>query len=176
MNTEQPLALRLADELKNRFGSTVPTSQAAAELRRLHDLLGKANALARIRAERNEELWKENFDLRARNERLEKDGQVVVTWNFDRTKILSVTRQDDEHRILKVIADAQSDHLTQEQDDLLDTLNELTAQRDQLRKALDAMVRCSKTMNMVQCAEASQAAEAALRAVPAAIAKAGEQT
>lgn len=34
--TTQPEALRLADELKERFGNTVPTSQAAAELRRLH--------------------------------------------------------------------------------------------------------------------------------------------
>jgi hypothetical protein len=94
-------------------------------------------------------------------------GRVVVTWNFDRTKILAVTRQDDEHRILKVLAEAPAAPLTKEQDDLLNTLNELTAQRDQLRKALAAMVQCSKTMNMVQCAEASQAAEAALREIPA---------
>jgi hypothetical protein len=32
----QPEALRLAEQLKERFGGTVPTSQAAAELRRLH--------------------------------------------------------------------------------------------------------------------------------------------
>lgn len=32
------LAIQLADQLKERFGATVPTSQAAAELRRLHEL------------------------------------------------------------------------------------------------------------------------------------------
>ena len=32
-----PEAIRLADQLKERFGATVPTSQAAAMLRRLHD-------------------------------------------------------------------------------------------------------------------------------------------
>jgi hypothetical protein len=36
MSNKQPEALRLADQLKYRYGATVPTSQAAAELRRLH--------------------------------------------------------------------------------------------------------------------------------------------
>lgn len=35
--SNQPEALRLADQLKDRFGATVPTSQAAAELRRQHE-------------------------------------------------------------------------------------------------------------------------------------------
>lgn len=35
---KQPEALRLADQLKERYGGTVPTSQAAAELRRLHEV------------------------------------------------------------------------------------------------------------------------------------------
>lgn len=34
--SKQPRAIELADQLKERFGATVPTSQAAAELRRLH--------------------------------------------------------------------------------------------------------------------------------------------
>jgi len=42
--TEQPEALRLANLLE-----TDGWPDAAAELRRLHDLLGKANALNRIR-------------------------------------------------------------------------------------------------------------------------------
>jgi hypothetical protein len=38
MSNKQPKALRLADQLKERYGAMVPTSQAAAELRRLHAL------------------------------------------------------------------------------------------------------------------------------------------
>ena len=36
--SKQPKALELANQLKERYGATVPTSQAAAELRRLHSL------------------------------------------------------------------------------------------------------------------------------------------
>ena len=36
MAAQQPEALRLADQLKDRFGATVPTSQAAAKLIRQH--------------------------------------------------------------------------------------------------------------------------------------------
>jgi hypothetical protein len=54
----QPEALRLADELeKDRWHITGVTAQEASEeLRRLHDLLGKANALCRIRCDRIEKL------------------------------------------------------------------------------------------------------------------------
>jgi ATP phosphoribosyltransferase regulatory subunit HisZ len=54
----QPEALRLADELeKDRWHITGVTAQEASEeLRRLHDLLGKANALCRIRLDRIEKL------------------------------------------------------------------------------------------------------------------------
>lgn len=57
---EQPTALRLADELEEPIpkypAPTALESAAAAELRRMHDLLGKANALCRIRAEEIERL------------------------------------------------------------------------------------------------------------------------
>ncbi len=33
-------------------------------------------------------------------------GEVVITWNEDRTQILAVTRQDEEGRILSVLAEA----------------------------------------------------------------------
>ena len=36
--SQKPEAPRLADQLKERYGATVPTSQAAAELRRQHAL------------------------------------------------------------------------------------------------------------------------------------------
>ena len=63
MTKDQPTALRLADELEETpFQST--RYEAAAELRRLHDLLGKANALARIRAEAIDKLHAENEALR----------------------------------------------------------------------------------------------------------------
>jgi hypothetical protein len=45
-----PEALRLADAIAER--NEPDFQDAAAELRRLHDLLGKAHALNRIRAER----------------------------------------------------------------------------------------------------------------------------
>lgn len=45
----QPKALRLADLID--WPSIAHGQEAAAELRRLHDLLGKANALCRIRHE-----------------------------------------------------------------------------------------------------------------------------
>lgn len=54
-------ALRLADLIDK-----VPyrgTHEAAAELRRLHDLLGKANALCRIRADRIKEMEALNAEL-----------------------------------------------------------------------------------------------------------------
>ena len=58
--SKQPEALRLADAidpLVRQFAPDHLTSKvAAAELRRLHDLLGKSNALCRIRAERIKEL------------------------------------------------------------------------------------------------------------------------
>lgn len=53
--TTQPTALRLADELMDGMSDenwSQLNADAANELRRLHDLLGKANALARIRAKR----------------------------------------------------------------------------------------------------------------------------
>ena len=53
--SKQPEALRLADALESD-PSDITGHKAASELRRLHDLLGKANALARIRAERIDEL------------------------------------------------------------------------------------------------------------------------
>lgn len=56
MNNEQPEALRLADDLERNALPTYIVEEAAAELRRLHDLLGKANALNRIRAARIKEL------------------------------------------------------------------------------------------------------------------------
>ena len=45
--------------------------------------------------------------IRARTApRVDQDiGDIVVTWNHDRTKILAVTRQDKEGKILKVIAE-----------------------------------------------------------------------
>lgn len=57
MVNEQPEALRLADELEKLVPFSLrrdlePTLQAAAELRRLHKLLGISNALARVRYER----------------------------------------------------------------------------------------------------------------------------
>ena len=39
--SKQPNAIALADQLKERFGATVPTSQAAAELRRQHALIAE---------------------------------------------------------------------------------------------------------------------------------------
>jgi len=42
--SKQPDALRLADQLKERYGAMVPTSQAAAELRRLHAALAASEA------------------------------------------------------------------------------------------------------------------------------------
>lgn len=48
--SKQPEALRLADLLDQ--DRPAHAHEAAAELRRLHDLLGKANALNRIRSER----------------------------------------------------------------------------------------------------------------------------
>ena len=51
----KPEALRLADALESDL-SDITGHKAAAELRRLHDMLGKANAIARIRAERIDEL------------------------------------------------------------------------------------------------------------------------
>lgn len=36
--SKQPRALELADQLRARYGASVPTAQAAAELRRLHSL------------------------------------------------------------------------------------------------------------------------------------------
>ena len=55
MNTH-PEALRLADELDVGDFDVVTNYEAASELRRMHDLLGKANALCRIRAEEIERL------------------------------------------------------------------------------------------------------------------------
>jgi len=36
----------------------------------------------------------------------DKAGDVVVTWNESRTRIMAVTRQDEDGRVLKVIAEA----------------------------------------------------------------------
>ena len=53
MTDKQPEALRLADELAHMDHERwAVLDRAAAELRRLHDLLGKANALARLSAEK----------------------------------------------------------------------------------------------------------------------------
>lgn len=52
MTTKQPEALRLADQMLHYWDERGPDAEeVAAELRRLHDLLGKANALNRIRSE-----------------------------------------------------------------------------------------------------------------------------
>jgi hypothetical protein len=56
------VALQLADELIN---SNVGW-RAATELRKLHDLLGKANALCRIRLDRIEKLETENKFLQSK--------------------------------------------------------------------------------------------------------------
>lgn len=53
--SKKPEAMRLADALDSE-PSDITGHKAAADLRRLHDLLGKANALSRIRAERIDEL------------------------------------------------------------------------------------------------------------------------
>jgi hypothetical protein len=47
---DKPEALRLADALEGRAERAWTRAEVAAELRRLHDLFGKANALCRIRA------------------------------------------------------------------------------------------------------------------------------
>ena len=62
MTTQQTEALRLAELLEwdNTHDLRV---QAAAELRRLHDLLGKANALCRICAKRITVLETANAEL-----------------------------------------------------------------------------------------------------------------
>ena len=58
-------ALRLADYLdhKDFLLSVKHIMDAAEELRRLHDLLGKANALCRIRADRIKKLEALNAEL-----------------------------------------------------------------------------------------------------------------
>ena len=56
-------ALRLADELEYELGARFVLIKAASELRRLHDLLGKANALCRIRADRIKKLEALNAEL-----------------------------------------------------------------------------------------------------------------
>lgn len=73
--TQQTKAQRIADELdagENFYAESSlwfdrklaqATEEAATELRRLHDLLGKANALCRIRAERIKELEGINAQL-----------------------------------------------------------------------------------------------------------------
>lgn len=61
-------ALRLADRL-DQWGDQGDLLEAAAELRRLHRLLGKANARCRIRAEMINELVVLNNELQ---EKLEK--------------------------------------------------------------------------------------------------------
>jgi hypothetical protein len=76
-NTDKKLSmfyetLRIADDLAEHIASDFTTDAreeieiAETELRRLHDLLGKANALARIRAERIKELEEELERLRLR--------------------------------------------------------------------------------------------------------------
>jgi hypothetical protein len=52
----QPEALRLADLIDENPEAALVVKAAAAELRRLHALLGKANALCRIRLDRIEKL------------------------------------------------------------------------------------------------------------------------
>lgn len=54
--TEKCLALQLADSADASQLTVHDCSLVAKELRRLHDLLGKANALARIRANKIDEL------------------------------------------------------------------------------------------------------------------------
>jgi hypothetical protein len=50
--------------------------------------------------------WSAVDDAVATLRALAAQGDVVVTWDEARTRILAVTRQDDEHRILSVIAEA----------------------------------------------------------------------
>jgi hypothetical protein len=63
---DKPEALRLAAEL-DQYLYTVPAhplcTDTSAELRRLHDLLGKANSLCRIRAAEIERLNAEKAEL-----------------------------------------------------------------------------------------------------------------
>jgi len=59
---EKPKALLLADEVA-AMQPAYFTREVAAELRRLHDLLGKANALCRIRAAEIERLKAEKSEL-----------------------------------------------------------------------------------------------------------------
>jgi hypothetical protein len=59
----QPEALQLADALETRAITFRDKAEAAAELRKQHDLLGKANALCRIRAAETERLNAEKAEL-----------------------------------------------------------------------------------------------------------------
>lgn len=85
MNDQQPEALRLADALETADAYSSPMDgtlrvkiapstldQAAAELRRQHDLLGKSHALNRIRADRIKELEQEAASLRDQNSELDR--------------------------------------------------------------------------------------------------------
>jgi hypothetical protein len=70
--TDNTKALALADELY-RYGSLNNPTDAADELRRLYDLLGKANALARIRLtkiEKDEALLRQALEALERNDYL----------------------------------------------------------------------------------------------------------
>jgi hypothetical protein len=56
-------ALELADWLEDQYDPTHKLEEAATELRNLHDQLVKANALARLRAERIKELLEYTAEL-----------------------------------------------------------------------------------------------------------------
>ncbi len=58
---DQPTALQLADWAASY--NTTMHNKTASELRRLHDLLGKANALCRIRSAEIERLNAEKAEL-----------------------------------------------------------------------------------------------------------------
>lgn len=77
--TTQTESLQLAEWLEDQYDPTGNQDRAAAELRRLHDLLGKANALARIRAER---IAKQDALLRQALDALEiAQKQLAVVWS-----------------------------------------------------------------------------------------------
>jgi hypothetical protein len=74
--SKQPRAIELADQLKERFGATVPTSQAAAELRRLHEAnADMAEALESVVAD-----WTSQF---------ERNGHLAPSWCKQARAVLS---------------------------------------------------------------------------------------
>ena len=79
--THQTKAQRLADALDAiDDGYSATPRLAAAELRRLYDLLGKSNALCRIRAQRIEELEVANKQLLEALEALEQYSDGIICY------------------------------------------------------------------------------------------------